>query len=1237
MNPTKNRLCLCLMMLVAGAAFSCSDDASSSSNNNGCGGLCTGDTVCHEGECIASSRVCGDIICPPTQYCLNDVCTDIALPDPCANKSCENGQICENGECIDPEPAGKCGDDVCEADETCLDDTCVESACVEDGHLKVCDDGLVCSKGNCIEPKCVGITCPDGRSCIAGDCIEDACIDDNGAEKQCGENQMCVGGDCVDDGCIVNGTPMQCADGWQCVKGECAEIACLGKSCPAGQTCQAGNCIDNECLEMTCDAGNTCVKGDCIPDACVGAEPCTQGKVCVADGSCQFPNAPALVANLPETLDTNENGASVSINLSLNNEPAADVTLECSISTDSPNPEAEVDCSGIVFNAENWDHLQTLTVVGLPDHIIDADQPFVLSVKTKSEDPEFDGLVLDDLAMTNINVDQALLVVDVPNRNLTTGEDGTKDMFTVVLPAKPASEVKITISTDNAAEGLIETPNGIAESIELVFTPDNWDQPQTVTVVGQNDNEEDGTKTYNISLESTSDYPEFNGLKESVVAYNIDDDVAGISVLAENIETDELGKYATIPVRLNSAPTSDVVITVTVSDGTEVVATTSSITFTKGNFDTVQEITITGLPDHIIDGDQNYTVTLTVTSEDDNYKSLYPDGFVVNGINRDSDTAGILSTLHAVPTVTEAGSSVVVDLVLSAIPDSEVAVAISVTDSTELAVSTNAVKFDKNNWNIPQSVTVSGVDDYLIDGDIGSQVKFKSTSDYAPFNGLEEAITFTTLDDDSASIIVNSTKASISENGGKTSFTAQLSAIPDKDVVIKFASSDPTELGVDTPETLTFNASNWNIPQTVNLKGIDDKLADGTQTAYISLSSESADPHFNGLNARTVDYEILDDETVSVVLALASSELKPGAQSTTLSVSLSTEPTSNVTVTLTTSNKTTAALGKTSFEFTPSNWNLTQTTTVTNTNPLAAVSAVTTEKFNGTATSTGAYNNAKSNEVSVKIYAFTQSSFAYKEAVDELTLLPGKYRLEAWGAQGKGGAWTDGVNYAGKGGYSNGTITLTAKTNIYVCVGGFTYAASTDEGGYNGGGLGHTRTGNTSNGGGATHIAKTTNRGTLKNYKDNQGEILIVAGGGGGLEWDGQGGAGGGENGLNGVNASHGSSDLKFVIGADGATQTAGGKSYGYPGQPATLFDGGFGYGGYGYKTDVVDYGAGGGGGWYGGGGTSYSGAAGGGSGHIGSGVTGSTVAGNTVFAAPAGGTETGHTGNGYAKITLIE
>lgn len=82
--------------------------------------------------------------------------------------------------------------------------------------------------------------------------------------------------------------------------------------------------------------------------------------------------------------------------------------------------------------------------------------------------------------------------------------------------------------------------------------------------------------------------------------------------------------------------------------------------------------------------------------------------------------------------------------------------------------------------------------------------------------------------------------------------------------------------------------------------------------------------------------------------------------------------------------------------------------------------------------------------------------------------------------------------------------------------------------------------------------------------------------------------------------------------------------------------------------------GPGGGGGWYGGGSGEKSGA-GGGSGYVYASSSASnypsgcllnsshylsdaqTIAGNLSFPSPGGGSETGHSGNGYARITLIE
>ena len=147
-------------------------------------------------------------------------------------------------------------------------------------------------------------------------------------------------------------------------------------------------------------------------------------------------------------------------------------------------------------------------------------------------------------------------------------------------------------------------------------------------------------------------------------------------------------------------------------------------------------------------------------------------------------------------------------------------------------------------------------------------------------------------------------------------------------------------------------------------------------------------------------------------------------------------------------------------------------------------------------------------------------NFAYTGTVQEVTLSAGTYKLQVWGAQGGqnpayptyGIVSVDG----GKGGYSEGILTLTSPTTLYIFVGGQPSTSSTN-GGWNGGGggtgtstagtpttatygLGYTTVGR---GGGATDIALTTSTMSYSSYRTNRSAAsllsrFIVAGGGSG-------------------------------------------------------------------------------------------------------------------------------------------
>ncbi len=213
----------------------------------------------------------------------------------------------------------------------------------------------------------------------------------------------------------------------------------------------------------------------------------------------------------------------------------------------------------------------------------------------------------------------------------------------------------------------------------------------------------------------------------------------------------------------------------------------------------------------------------------------------------------------------------------------------------------------------------------------------------------------------------------------------------------------------------------------------------------------------------------------------------------------------------------------------------------------------------------------------------------------------GTYKLEVWGAQG--GSYSNSI-YGGYGGYSVGTVELTAGDTLYINVGGAGKSVhgsnTTAQGGYNGGGNAVLYHGNGSqfdsgSGGGATHIA--TSQGILSELESDQSSILIVAGGGGGSSrWDyGEYGAGGSAGGYVGNNGGTTESNRYGT----GGTQSSGGY---YKYNPS-LGKGSFGQGGQ-TESDISSryLGGAGGGGYYGGGaaGTNYCTGGGGGSGYIG-------------------------------------
>lgn len=86
----------------------------------------------------------------------------------------------------------------------------------------------------------------------------------------------------------------------------------------------------------------------------------------------------------------------------------------------------------------------------------------------------------------------------------------------------------------------------------------------------------------------------------------------GITLSAVSGNTIESGTTATFTVVLTAQPTDDIVLNISSADIGEVTVSPSTLTFTNANWETPQQITLTGVDDMLFDGNQDVIITVSV-------------------------------------------------------------------------------------------------------------------------------------------------------------------------------------------------------------------------------------------------------------------------------------------------------------------------------------------------------------------------------------------------------------------------------------------------------------------------------------------------------------------------------------------------------------------------------------------------------------------------------------------------
>ena len=480
--------------------------------------------------------------------------------------------------------------------------------------------------------------------------------------------------------------------------------------------------------------------------------------------------------------------------------------------------------------------------------------------------------------------------------------EGETATYTLVLDTQPAGPVTITPTRSGDSGAVSVSP------ASLTLTTDNWDTARTVSVTGVQD-DDTANETVTIS-HSVSGY----GAATSAAAVTVtvtDDDAPGVSVTSASVNPGE-GETASYTVKLVTQPAGPVTITPTRSgDSGAVSLSPARLTFTADNWNTLQTVSVTGVQD-----DDANDETVTVSHSVSGYGPVTSAPAVTVTVT-DDDTPGVSVQPSSVST--DEGGTATYTLQLSTEPAGPVTITPTNGDSGAASLSPASLIFTTANWDTPQTVSVTGVQD----GDASDETVTISHS-VSGYGGVTsaDAVTVGVDDGDTAGVSVSPVSVNTDE-GGTVTYTLALDTLPSGNVTITPTNGDSGAVSL-SPASLIFTTANWDTPRTVSVTGVqDDDANNETVTISHNVSGYGA-----VTSADAVTVTVTDDDVDRVSVSPVSVNTDEGG-TVTYTLALDTLPSGNVTITPTNGDSGAVSVSPASLIFTTANWDTPRTVAVT--------------------------------------------------------------------------------------------------------------------------------------------------------------------------------------------------------------------------------------------------------------------------------------------------------------------
>ena len=399
------------------------------------------------------------------------------------------------------------------------------------------------------------------------------------------------------------------------------------------------------------------------------------------------------------------------------------------------------------------------------------------------------------------------------------------------------------------------------------------------------------------------------------------------------------GETAGFSLSLTTVPQGPVTITFSANDlydfgsgfGTAHAVTLATETTESGTQVVPALVSITRADNSVDEQTPTYSesIVYTVASSIDSDYDAYPDVTVPITVTN-NDELGVNISNESGLTLTEEGAAGTYAVVLESQPTDRVTVTLVNPDSERLSFDVSEFTFGPDDWNTPQTTTLTpNADDDVVTQELALNFEITSPGDFAYAALATVARGLTILDNDTPELVLSTPEDITEEETG--SFTVNLSAEPQGEVTVFLESTDSDALNVvNDSQTVVFDSSNWNRPQTITYAGAPDAdFNDETVeiTATVTNISNDDDTAFASLRGG-VTVGVSDTTTPAIVVSQITAEVAENGGSQTIELSLAAQPNAPVRLDLSTlSPKLT--FSPTTLTFDETNWNQPRTVTLT--------------------------------------------------------------------------------------------------------------------------------------------------------------------------------------------------------------------------------------------------------------------------------------------------------------------